>query len=193
MPSPIAASRTPTRRLAASLIVVAATAVAAATSGCGSSSADTAATSAQKSASPGEMTRTCPAKSRGSSVTVPAAVRNDLAIPVQLWFDDIDCSRWWGKTPAYYSGAILAPGASIPMPVAVWSGGAPEWNTKIRSQDGADVYAAFRQILTWGRRIDILIGTSYSRENTIPMSGAGKPAIARVTTGNTLVLAYTKK
>jgi len=74
----------------------------------------------------------------------------------------------------------------------VWSGGVPHWNTKIRSQDGAVVHAAFRQILTRGRRIDILIGTSFSRENTTPISGAGKPAIARVTGGNTLVLAYSK-
>lgn len=161
--------------------------------GCGSSS-DTASTTAAetRAAAPGTA-RICPPAGRaGYGVDVPATVRNDLAIPVQLWFDDIDCGAWWGKTPAYYSGAILAPGASMQMPVGVWSRGAPEWNTRIRSQNGADVYSGFRQILTSGTRIDILIGNDHSRENTVAIKGAGKPAIARMRAGNTLALAYAK-
>lgn len=161
--------------------------------GCGSSS-DTAPTTAPevRAAAPG-IQRICPSAGRGGyGVDVPATVRNDLAIPVQVWFDAIDCGGWWGKTPAYYSGAILAPGASIQMPVGVWSRAAPEWNTRIRSQNGADVYARFRQTLTWGSTIDILIGTSHSRKNAVAISGAGKPATARMRAGNTLVLAYTR-
>lgn len=173
------------RRLMAALGAIAVTIPAA---GCGTSSSTTTAGASTRAAADGA--RVCPEKKTGADMA--ATVTNNLAIPVQLGFTEIDCVPWSGRTPALYSGAVVPPGGTLPMPVRVWSNGVPDWRTTLRSGDGQAVLASFRQILVRGKRIGILLGSSYAPTNTVSISGAGKPAIARMEQGRNLVLGYAK-
>lgn len=156
--------------------------------GCGSSSTTTPAGASTRAAA-GDMPRMC-AENRG--IDVPARVTNNLAIPVQLWFTDINCAPWSGRTPAYYSGAILRPGATLEMPIRVASSGGPSWRTTLRSEDGRTDLASFRQVLVYAKRIGIVVGTSYAPTNAVSIAGAGKPATARMERRRDLVLGYAK-
>lgn len=175
------------RRLMAALGAVAVTVLAA---GCGTSSSTTTTGGSTRAAAAADGARVCPDKKTG--VDVPATVTNNLTIPVTLGFTEIDCVPWSGRTPAFYSGAVVPPGGTVPMPVRVWSNGVPSWRTTLRSEDGQAVLASFRQILVRGRRIGILLGSSYAPTNTVSISGAGRPATARMEQGRNLVLGYTK-
>lgn len=139
------------------------------------------------------MTRVCPEKKTG--VDVPVAVANNLDVSVELWFTGIDCMKWSGRTPAYYSGGVVSANTKVPTPVRVWSGGVPTWTTTLRTADGQKDIISFTQNLIWGRSVNIKLGTSHSRDNVVNIPGTligGKAATARMRTGNVLTLDYVK-
>ena len=160
--------------------------------GCGSGD-DPARTSTAAQRAASGVTRVCPEKNTG--VDVPVAVANNLDVPVQLWFTGIDCMKWSGRTPAYYSGGVVSANTKVPTPVRVWSGGVPKWTTTLRTADGRTNITSFTQNLIWGRRVNIVQGTSHSRDNVVNVPGTligGKAATVRMRTGNVLTLDYVR-
>ncbi len=201
-----------TRLVAAAAALLAALAVMA---GCGSSSDTASTTTTTRAAAGGSgLIRECPA-GRASEPTV-VEFENRLNVPMSLWFSQVDCSDWSGRspvsrTPVYYSPINLRAGSALPdgvarASIAVDPGfrmASRPWLTAVQTRDGK-VVARFRLALTEFGNSDnkqMMLGMwnaerqTFSREpDTFAVLPAnmvgGKPAKAVIGTGDTLVLRY---
>ena len=184
--------------------------------GCGSGAGTTttAGTGTRAAAGGAGLIRECP-PGRASKPT-SVAFENRLDVPVSLWFSQVDCSDWSGRspvsrTPVYYSPVNLAAGSTMPDGVAGTSIAVDTvnrkrrhpWLTTVQTADGK-VVARFRLALTqigdYGSSQEMLAmwnatRQTFSREPdtfaVLPASlVGGKPAKAVIGAGNTLVLRY---
>jgi len=186
--------------------------------GCGSDAGttSTAGTGTRAAAGGAGLIGECPAGRASTPTTV--ALENRLDVPVSLWFSQVDCSDWAGRspvsrTPVYYSPVNLAAGNTMPDGVAgtsidvdpVYRKGRRPWLTTVQTADGK-VVARFRLALTsigdYDNSQQMLAmwnatRKTFSREPdtfaVLPASlVGGKPAKAVIGAGDTLVLRYDK-
>ena len=186
--------------------------------GCGSSS-DTEPPSTRSASGGAGLIRECP----GSGSEKPSVVNleNRLDLRVSLWFSQVDCYDWSGRsptsrTPVYYSPINLPAGSTSPGGIASTSmavdpsnrGGPPSskrrpWLTTVQTANGTVVarfrlaFARFRDAVNdkeW-TAMAMWNGSAYSLDASAVLPAdlvGGKPAKAVIGKENTLVLRYDK-